>query len=411
LLQGRVGVRGGGKATPAAAVRLVARHAPPMHKRQPRIETTAPASRYDAEPVSSPKGHTPVTPGVRNSLLDSMAGRTPTGSRHRRTSTAIEKIIGSNGGGSFSGKVEDALDIRRVNTWALMRAIIRQSLRSALLAILAGIVFFSIDIALHKAWLQDEYSTPCTAQSAPGGQQCTYTAPTWIGMDLENWRSVGGYMPEVVFAIVGIALSIVSLILQLSATRYNPFVVELFFRDSVSTFTLHFFVGTSVFCLWINCLLGWTTDNFIPRVSVVVMMIAVTMSSLLIIPFFKYVFAFISPKTQIDIMVSEALEAALRGYINGAANKEGDLLARQTRVLDSMQHLSEYALSAVHQKDAAIAFHCISNMGLVVLEVMRMKPSNPKAQELFSSFRETDETLVCGPPPPSKTHRSSCLLN
>ena len=77
-----------------------------------------------------------------------------------------------------------------------------------------------------------------------------------------------------VFAIVGINLSIVSLILQLSATRYNPFVVELFFRDSVSTFTLHFFVATAIFCLWINFLLGWTTAHFLPRISCVTMMLA-----------------------------------------------------------------------------------------------------------------------------------------
>lgn len=201
---------------------------------------------------------------------------------------------------------------------------------------------------------------------------------------------------RVVFAIVGIALSIVSLILQLSATRYNPFVVELFFRDSVSTFTLHFFVATSIYSLWINCLLGWTTAKFMPRISCMVLMVAVTTCSLLIIPFFKYVFAFIGPKTQIDIMVSEALEAGLRGGgrpKQTKAQQEASMLARQTRVLDSMQHLSEYALSAVHQKDAAIAFHCISNMGLVVLEVMRGKVNSAEAKQLFASFRETDETL------------------
>ena len=61
--------------------------------------------------------------------------------------------------------------------------------------------------------------------------------------------------------------------------------------------------------------------------------------------------------------VSEALEAGLR--VNKSKQYGRGMLQRQTRVLDSMQHLSEYALSAVHQKDAAIAFHCINNMGLV----------------------------------------------
>jgi hypothetical protein len=91
---------------------------------------------------------------------------------------------------------------------------------------------------------------------------------------------------------------------------------------------------------------------------VIVMMFAMTTSALMIIPFFQYVFAFIQPKTQVDIMVSEALEAAL----TADTQTSSAMLERQTKVLDSVQRLSEYALSAVHQKDAAIAFHCVSNM-------------------------------------------------
>ena len=86
-------------------------------------------------------------------------------------------------------------------------------------------------------------------------------------------------------------------------------------------------------------------------------------------------------------MVSEALTAALDG------SDKQSTISRQTKVLDSVQHLSEYALSAVHSKDAAIAFHCVNNMGLVVLEVMRHSASHSGTVELFAAFRETDETL------------------
>ena len=39
-----------------------------------------------------------------------------------------------------------------------------------------------------------------------------------MGMDAAGWRDVMSFFPEVIFAVVGISLSIVSLILQLSAT-------------------------------------------------------------------------------------------------------------------------------------------------------------------------------------------------
>lgn len=300
----------------------------------------------------------PRTPSVRNDLVNSLQGRTlkQAQARQRRTSTMIEELIsgGGMGGGNFT--------VAQVNTWSLMRNIIFQSGKSMLWTLMIIAVAFGLDMTLHYTVFED---TPCTLRANCDldddgiGLDGNVTAQvTWLGMSLESWRGVGSFMPEVVFAVVGIALSIVSLILQLSATRYSPFVVELFFRDSVSSFVLNYFVGTAIYCLWINCLLGNNELNFMPRISVIVMMVAMTTSSLLIIPFFKYVFAFISPKTQVDIMVSEALEAALH---DGKQTTEA-MMERQTRVLDSVQHLSEYALSAVHQKDAAIAFHCISNM-------------------------------------------------
>ena len=246
---------------------------------------------------------------------------------------------------------EEDFQLSRVNTWSLMNAIVLESAGSILVTLLSGAAFFSLDVLLNRTVFKG-------------------SADVWLGMDIDGWRNVAAFMPEVVFAVVGIALSIVSLILQLSATRYNSYVVELFFRDKVSKNTLNFFVTTAIFCVWLNCMLGTTESNFIPRFSCLWMMITVSVASLMIIPFFKYVFAFISPKTQIDIMVSEALEAALGG------GRKQSTISRQTKVLDSVQHLSEYALSAVHSKDAAIAFHCINNMGLVVLEVMQHSASN-----------------------------------
>jgi len=107
---------------------------------------------------------------VRNSLIDSISGRTP--NRHRRTSTMIDDLMGPAG-------VDDTLQLHRVNTWGLMRAIIRQSLNSVLLAMFSSLLFFAVDVAMHHAVFKDSGA-----------------AANFIGMDLDSWRSVAGYMPE-----------------------------------------------------------------------------------------------------------------------------------------------------------------------------------------------------------------------
>ena len=166
-----------------------------------------------------------------------------------------------------------SFSVNRVNTWSVMRGIINQSRQSVMWTVVAIVVTFGLDLLLHHHVFHD---TPCgnrtvcdfdgdglTAEAEPGG----VLQATWVGITLEGWREIGAFMPEVVFAVVGIALSIVSLILQLSATRYSPFVVELFFRDPVSSFVLNYFVASAIYCLWINCLLGNVALNFMPRIS------------------------------------------------------------------------------------------------------------------------------------------------
>ena len=60
-----------------------------------------------------------------------------------------------------------------------------------------------------------------------------------------------GSLPSVVVAILGIAITVVSIILQLAATRYTPRVTEMFFRDRTNLAVMGFFVVASIHSLWV----------------------------------------------------------------------------------------------------------------------------------------------------------------
>jgi len=60
-----------------------------------------------------------------------------------------------------------------------------------------------------------------------------------------------GALAQIIVAVLGIAITVVSIVVQLAATRYTPRIADMFFRDKTNLAIIGFFV---VACL--NAVLG-----------------------------------------------------------------------------------------------------------------------------------------------------------
>lgn len=191
-----------------------------------------------------------------------------------------------------------------------------------------------------------------------------------------------GNLPEVVVAVLGIAITVVSIILQLSATRYTPRVTEMFFRDRTNLAVLGFFVITSIHCIWAVFAVH---SKFFPRVlvgSTVVMMTAVV---LVLIPYFTYVFAFLDPERIVERLQQQALAEALgqRGL--------GHVGARQARVLISIEQLADVAVNALSNKDRIIGSRSVDALETLLTSYL------PHKKELSSAWFAVGEELGRNP--------------
>ncbi|MCK5795534.1 MAG: DUF2254 domain-containing protein, partial [Deltaproteobacteria bacterium] len=153
-------------------------------------------------------------------------------------------------------------------------------------------------------------------------------------------------LPEVVVAILGIAITVVSIILQLSATRYTPRVTEMFFRDRTNLVVLGLFVVTSIHCIWVTFAVHHT---FFPRILVVSTIILMTAAILVLIPYFAFVFAFLEPER----IVSRLQEHALLEVLN--QRKKDNVAQRQGKVLVAVEQLADVAINALSEHDRIIA--------------------------------------------------------
>ena len=70
--------------------------------------------------------------------------------------------------------------------------------------------------------------------------------------DVDTLQNALGNMAQVVAAILGIVITVVSIVVQLAATRYTPRIAEMFFRDRTNLGVLGFFVIACINAVWVS---------------------------------------------------------------------------------------------------------------------------------------------------------------
>ena len=61
-----------------------------------------------------------------------------------------------------------------------------------------------------------------------------------------------GNLSQVIAAVLGIVITVVSIVVQLAATRYTSRVADLFFRDRINLGVMGFFVVACIKALWVS---------------------------------------------------------------------------------------------------------------------------------------------------------------
>lgn len=171
---------------------------------------------------------------------------------------------------------------------------------------------------------------------------------------------------EVIAGVLGIAVTVVAIIVELAANRYNHRITTFFIRDPVNGAVLGFFVLTAVTCLWTSALSGPEGD---PRLHAVVLgMVSAALAGLL--PYFYYVFHFISPLTVIRRIQGRALRA-----VDRAARRHSPERRRQVAL--TIDEIQDVVRSVVAQGDRDIALACVDALEVLVTHYRARRDALP----------------------------------
>jgi hypothetical protein len=193
-----------------------------------------------------------------------------------------------------------------------------------------------------------------------------------VDLDPETLQNALGSLAQVVVAVLGIAITVVSIVVQLAATRYTPRIAEMFFRDKKNLSIMGFFVVACINAVWISIVV---TSGFVPRATVAMTTVVVTASLLMLIPYFAYVFAFLDPEKVIARIGHYVLDAVLA---RGAARRDrDDLDLRQASCVAGLEHLSDIAVNTAAQKDKIIATGAVTALREFAVKYLKEKSGLP----------------------------------
>jgi len=176
-----------------------------------------------------------------------------------------------------------------------------------------------------------------------------------------------GSLAGILAAVFGIVITVVSIIVQLSATRYSG-VARMFLRDPVNLLVTCYYIVACVCGVWLSVSVH---SSYVPRAALTGMLMATTGGLVLMAPYFRYVFWFLDP-INIIARIRTDVERTVR---SGALSENGEQAAlAQERALSAMEELADIANSSILGKDKIIAGEAVDALRDLALAYLTHKP-------------------------------------
>jgi hypothetical protein len=237
--------------------------------------------------------------------------------------------------------------------------------RGGLLSFLA-LLAFSTALVVLAAWLE--------------GSAALRHPLAWLaGLNQDAALSLLGSAAQVLAGVLSVLITVVAIVLELSATRYSHRVTGLFVRDPINVAVATFYVVTTALCLWLATAIaggaggagGAGEAPIVPRGGFLLAMLMMTACVLALLPYFAYVFRFVSPLGVIARIRADAMANVQR--VTG-----GEVEAKRA-VIGAVEDLEDVARGAMKNSDRGIAMAAVESLATLLSDVARLRTSLPDA--------------------------------
>ncbi|MCJ2544333.1 DUF2254 family protein [Thermostichus vulcanus] len=211
-------------------------------------------------------------------------------------------------------------------------------------------------------------------------------------------------LAQVLSGVLGFTLSVVAIVVQLSADRFTPKVTELFLREKVNFYIFFFLILANVVSLWSSMALSIYER---PAFLIGLNLLLGTASFLVLIPYFNFVFHFLQPASiihRIEQQVQQAVLGSLAAPAYRCSPHQPDPARQKTvpaqfwaahqRCLSALDEIKGIATSAIRQQEGIILLDALDSLKAFWLFYAARKDQLPQPWFLLSPALRRDPDFV-----------------
>ncbi len=192
-------------------------------------------------------------------------------------------------------------------------------------------------------------------------------------------------------AVLGIVITVVSLLVQLTAERYTG-VAQMFLRDRRNVTVMAYYVVTCVFGVALSLSLH---EKFAPRAAVFAMMCACAFGLIMMLPYFAYVFRFLEPVNLVARIESEAASDVVR---SATVRDPEAIAAGQAPALTALEELTDITSNSISGKDKIIASRAIDAIKDFVVGYLAVKDrADPQWFQIGEQIKDNPDFVAMDP--------------
>ena len=172
-------------------------------------------------------------------------------------------------------------------------------------------------------------------------------------------------------AVLGIVITVVSIIVQLSSERYTG-VAQLFLRDRVNVAVMAYFIVACVCGVWLSMAVQ---RDFVPQAAIVAMLVFTTSGLVVMLPYFAYVFRFLEPQS----IIARIRRDAVATVHEAVTAPPAAAVAGQVGVLTALAEPTDITSNSISGKDKIIASRAVDAIKDFVVGYLAIKGRAPAA--------------------------------
>jgi hypothetical protein len=193
---------------------------------------------------------------------------------------------------------------------------------------------------------------------------------------LASAQNTLGNAGEIITAVLGIAITVVAIIVELASNRYTHRITELFVREPINFSVMGFFVVTALYGLWVNMILGDAQSGaaFLPYVSIGVCTAMLTLCLLILLPYFAFVFEFLNP-----IHIVQRIRDKTLASIREHGVRASLVRVAQEEAVRGLEQLTDVSLNAMEHKDKGVSMGGVDALHELLVGYQKLRSTLPEA--------------------------------